>query len=173
LGHPGKYTWCMAEDMEVSPWEPLHVERGLSANESAVTIFAALSGVQVANHESRSPRKILTSFQDGMFAIGARHGELNIVLCPEHIGHFRAAGWSKDQVKQALFEIAQRTDAEWRAAGEVLPESDDSDRMVPTASKPENINVLVAGGAAGAFSSIIPLWTAGNGTRSVTKRIQF
>jgi len=28
-------------------------------------------------------------------------------------------------------------------------------------------------GAAGAFSSIIPLWTAGNGTRSVTKRIQF
>ena len=28
LGHPGKYTWCIAEAEEVSPWEPLHVERG-------------------------------------------------------------------------------------------------------------------------------------------------
>ena len=173
LGHPGKYTWCMAEDTNVSPWEPLHVERGLSENESAVTIFAALSGIQVANHESESPRDILNSFRDGMFAIGARHGELNIVLCPEHIGHFRAAGWTKNQVKQTLFELAQRTEAEWRTEGQVLPESDDSSQMISTASKPENINVLVAGGAAGAFSSIIPLWTAGNGTRSVTKRIKF
>jgi hypothetical protein len=173
LGHPGKYTWCMAENLDVSPWEPLHVERGLSESDSAVTIFAALSGIQIANHVSQDPREILQSFQDGMFAIGANHGELNIVLCPEHIGHFRAAGWTKNQVKQALFEIAQRSDGDWRAAGEVLPDSDDDTRMVTTASKPENINVLVAGGGAGAFSSIIPLWTAGNGTRSVTKRIQF
>jgi hypothetical protein len=108
-----------------------------------------------------------------MFAIGANHGELNIVLCPEHIGHFKAAGWSKNQVKQALFEIAQRSDADWRSAGEILRDGDDPAQMVGTASKPENINVLVAGGGAGAFSSIIPLWTAGNGTRSVTKCIQF
>lgn len=174
LGHPGKYTWCMAEADDVSPWEPLHVERGLSENDSAVTIFAALSGIQIANHESQDPQEILTSFRDGMFAIGAMHGELNVVLCPEHVGHFKNAGWTKDQVKQALFEIAQRTDTDWRTAGKLVPASEDGNpRMVPTASRPENINVLVAGGAAGAFSSIIPLWTAGNGTRSVTKRIQF
>ena len=26
-GHPGKYSYCFAEDEEASPWEPLHVER--------------------------------------------------------------------------------------------------------------------------------------------------
>lgn len=174
LGHPGKYTWCMAEADAVSPWEPLHVERGLSPNESAVTIFAALSGIQVANHETQDPAGILASFRDAMFAIGPMQGELNVVLCPEHVGHFRAAGWTKDQVKQTLFEIAQRSDEDWRAAGDAVPPGEDgSSRVVPTATRPENINVLVAGGAAGAFSSIIPLWTGGNGTRSVTRSIRF
>ena len=27
FGHPGKYTFCFAEDEAHSPWEPLHVER--------------------------------------------------------------------------------------------------------------------------------------------------
>src|SRR5262249_43368082 len=28
LGHPGRYTYCIGEFEEVSPWEPLHVEGG-------------------------------------------------------------------------------------------------------------------------------------------------
>ena len=30
LGHPGKYTFCIAENEEPNPWDPLHVERGLN-----------------------------------------------------------------------------------------------------------------------------------------------
>ncbi len=33
---PGRYTFCIAEDEERSPWEPLHVTLGFDANESAV-----------------------------------------------------------------------------------------------------------------------------------------
>src|SRR5207248_1663887 len=40
LGNPGKYTFCFAEDETGSPWEPLHVERGLAPDASAVTLFA-------------------------------------------------------------------------------------------------------------------------------------
>ena len=40
LGNPGKYTFCFAEDEAGSPWEPLHVERGLAPDASAVTLFA-------------------------------------------------------------------------------------------------------------------------------------
>ena len=29
LGHPGKYTFCIAENEEASPWAPYHVEQGL------------------------------------------------------------------------------------------------------------------------------------------------
>ena len=31
LGHPGKFTFCIAEDEEDSPWLPLSVERGIPA----------------------------------------------------------------------------------------------------------------------------------------------
>src|SRR5262245_19269530 len=38
-GHPGKYSYCIAENEEENPWEPLHVERGLGREASAVTVL--------------------------------------------------------------------------------------------------------------------------------------
>ena len=34
-GHPGKYTYCIAEYEAANPWEPLHVERGFDARTRA------------------------------------------------------------------------------------------------------------------------------------------
>ena len=31
LGHPGKYSYCIAENEEDSPWSPLHTSRGFQA----------------------------------------------------------------------------------------------------------------------------------------------
>ena len=43
-GHPGKYTWCIAEAEDVSPWGPLADRQGLhSAQDSTVSLFAGLS----------------------------------------------------------------------------------------------------------------------------------
>ena len=70
LGHAGKYTWCIAEAEDISPWEPLHVERGLDANQSAVTIFAGLPPIHTDNGGSDQPRDILDNFTDAMFAAG-------------------------------------------------------------------------------------------------------
>ena len=41
IGHPGKYTYCIAENETDSDWLPLHAERGFSPDESAVTVFAS------------------------------------------------------------------------------------------------------------------------------------
>ena len=117
LGHPGKYTWCIAEAEDVSPWEPLHVERGLSADRSAVTVFAGLSPIQVGAHLGDRPEPVLRGFADAMFAAGPGNYEIVVVLCPEHLGHIRAAGWSKAQVKGLLFEVAQRKVSAWLEAG--------------------------------------------------------
>ena len=159
LGHAGKYTWCIAEDEDVSPWEPLHVERGLSADRSAVTVFAGLSPVQVTNHEDTLPEAILSSFRDGMFVASPGQREIIVVLCPEHIGHIRSAGWSKSQVRQGLFDTTSRKEADGVAAGAV-------------AQSPEGITLVVAGGAAGGFSAVIPLWGGGSGSQSVTKEVR-
>src|SRR5437764_18623 len=38
-GNPAKYTACIAENEEESPWPPFHVEHGFQAPESTVTAF--------------------------------------------------------------------------------------------------------------------------------------
>src|SRR5262245_47590618 len=39
LGHPGKYSYCLAEDEEDTTWEPLSVVRGMPPGASAVTVM--------------------------------------------------------------------------------------------------------------------------------------
>src|SRR3972149_3438479 len=66
IGHPGKYTYVIAENEAESPWPPVHVERGFSADQSAVTIFAADAPHQFYNQLSNSARGILTTLSDDM-----------------------------------------------------------------------------------------------------------
>ena len=40
LGHPGKYTFCIAEDGPGNPWESCHREQGFLEEASCVTMFA-------------------------------------------------------------------------------------------------------------------------------------
>jgi len=53
LGNGLAYSACFAENEEKSPWEPLHVEKGLPAGESAVSVFFGLRYV----HEGYGPRE--------------------------------------------------------------------------------------------------------------------
>ena len=39
LGHPGKFTYCLAEAEEESPFPPLHTSLGFAATDSAVTLL--------------------------------------------------------------------------------------------------------------------------------------
>ena len=58
LGNPGKYTFCFAEDEAGSPWEPLHVERGLAPDASAVTLFAGDGVRGMVDQLSREPESL-------------------------------------------------------------------------------------------------------------------
>ncbi|MCH8207392.1 MAG: hypothetical protein IH956_10375 [Chloroflexi bacterium] len=171
LGHAGKYTWCVAEADDVRPWEPLRVQRGLNEDQSAVTVFAGLSPVQVSNHEARRPEEIFTSFLDAMFTAGPGQEEIVVVLCPEHVGYIRSAGWSRQDVQEHLFERAQRSAADWSSRG-VEVGGTDPDAMLAVALSPESVTPIVAGGAAGAFSAVIALWGGGSSSRSVTREVR-
>ena len=174
LGHPGKYSYCIAEAEEVSPWEPLHVERGLSSDASAVTVFAALSPWQVSNHSGNTPKAVLTSMADVLKAVGHSQGEVVLVMSPEHLDHIKAAKWSKGQVKEFLAGKAQRTVREWIEAGrlELQTPPDDLDKSLGACSSSDAVTIVIGGGMAGGFSSIIPLWGGGTGSRSVTREVQ-
>ena len=48
LGHPGYFSFCVAEDADANPWEPLHVERGFAAADTVVTVTATTAPYSVA-----------------------------------------------------------------------------------------------------------------------------
>ena len=53
-GTPAKYTFCIAENEEESPWPPLHTEFGLAAPDSAVTAMVIRSCLP-ADHPDALP----------------------------------------------------------------------------------------------------------------------
>ena len=173
FGHPGKYTYCIAEAEDASPWEPLHVERGVSKESSAVTVFAGMAPIQVSNHAGNTPEAILTTIADVSAALGYGQGEVVIVIAPEHLGHLDRAGWSKGQTKEFLFQKARRPVADWLKWGRIESEVSEDQMGEPWGVfRSKNSPTLLAGGGpAGAFSVIIGLWGGGTNSRSVTREI--
>ena len=174
FGHAGKYSWCIAEAEEESPWEPLHVERGMSAGDSAVSVFAGLSPWQATNHAGHTPEAILTTAADALKSVGPDQGEVLLIMSPEHVGHIRSAGWSKLQVKEFLADKAQRTVRDWADAGRLESKQalEDESRLLGVCRSPDSVTIVVAGGAAGAFVDIIPLWGGGTNSIPVTRAIE-
>ena len=59
LGNPGKFSYCIAENEEENPWQPLHVDQGLAREQSAVTLFAAEPPHGISEHNARTARGVL------------------------------------------------------------------------------------------------------------------
>ena len=59
-GAPSKFSYCVAENEEENPWEPLHVERGFRPDQSAVTVMAGEPPHNINDHSGRSADDILT-----------------------------------------------------------------------------------------------------------------
>src|SRR5262245_14931621 len=121
-GWPGKYSLCFGEDEAASPWEPLHVSRGVAPGRSAVTVYAAESGHNVLSHGTADPERLLTCFADAMAALGSLSpGRSVIVLAPEHAQHLRRAGWTRARAQQWLYDHAWRSLADLKRGGKVEP----------------------------------------------------
>jgi hypothetical protein len=172
FGHPGKYSYCIAEDEEHSPWEPLHVERGFKPEESAVTCVAALGPWQSNNRRGDSPESVLRNLADTMKGTNPNAGEIWAIIGPEHRIPIEAQQWSKRRCKETIQKHTYRRAADWADASKLeVPASGHEDDPVPVVNDPSKIVLVAAGGHAGTFSSVIPLWSDGNGIASVTKKI--
>ena len=178
LGHPGKYNWCVAENEDSLPWEPLHVSRGQAVNESAVTVFAGLSGIQFGDHEANTPEGILDSFAERLYPLGPGVQQIVLVICPEHAEHFARAGWKRQQVGQYLFENARKPASDWAMRGTPAGPSQEragaqveGDEMISALHSPEAAVPIVVGGTGGAWSMIIPTWSGGARSKAVTRTI--
>lgn len=177
IGHPGKYTYCIAEK-EMDGWMPFHVDRGFDTYANVVTVFAAEAPNQINNHTALEADSLLATFAGRMSAVGtfnlSGRTECAVVMCPEHIRTFLEQGWSKEQIRQELYDKAKRTHAEMKAGGVMLGEIEpgDDQKLVKIVDRPEDIFLLAGGGEAGRFSAFIPGWGRNRNTQAISMEIR-
>jgi hypothetical protein len=174
-GHPGKYTFCIAELEAESPWDPLHVERGIPRDRSAVTVFAAEGPHNVLTHYGHDAEAILVTLADAMAGLGSfSPGQSFLMLAPEHVRILVRDGWTKSTLRDALYARARRSLAELKRAGKVpgpIAPGDDA-RFVHRGEGPEDIFIVVGGGGAGGHSAFIPSWSRNRNSLVVTRPVR-
>ena len=119
-GVPGRWSICVAENEEESPWEPLAANGGVTGGVSAVSATLTRTMEFVDNRHAPNPEDVLRDFQDTISRIGSQifpKSAVALVLCPEHAQMFAAAGLSKADVQNWLLERSGRTVGEFRRAG--------------------------------------------------------
>src|SRR2546425_1271057 len=187
FAHPGRYTYCIAENEEASPWPPYHVSRGVAPETSAVTLFAGEAPHGISDHASRTAKALAGSLGWSMVGIwNSKHFPLYshtmLIVGPEHARTFADDGWTRERLARHLHETVR---VPYRT---LVPDDDHGegtnlrygktppalDELIPKFPSPDEIHVVVAGGTAGRFSVAIPGWLGTkNGSRPVTRPVEF
>jgi len=167
LGHPGKFTFCLAEDEENSPFTPLHVSRGFDAGDSVVTVLGSEAPHSVIyagdGDDPNSYKSLLELLAMGLANPPSNNGTLTggcatVVLNPEHSAILHGAGLTREDIAQELY---QRSFVEASIVKRLFSQfagPDPQDRMA--FKGPEQILILQAGGS-GVYSMVMPSWCVG------------
>lgn len=181
IGHPGKFTLCLAEDEPPAPWEPLRVDVGYGIEDSTMTILGTEGPRQVANVLNPAPEGILATMAAAMrcpatYPVG-KGGQGVAVLGPEHAAALIEAGWTRDRVREFLADASRVTPAELEAAGVLLEVGTQHDMTpgpdgkLPTVRSPEDLFLVTAGGHGAGWSAYIPVWAPTLHSVAVTRRV--
>ena len=149
------------------------MERGFDPAQSVVTVHPAEAPHNLNNHGADNPNDLLTTFAVSMAIPGCNNinvmGDVLLVLGPEHAEIIASAGWSKNDVRSYLYELARQPLSLLKLGGihgrhthrnTLWPrwiDRNDDTAMVPVVRRPEDIHIMVAGGP-GRHSVYIPGW---------------
>jgi hypothetical protein len=175
-GQPAKYSYCVAENIDQSPWPAYHRSAGVDAG-NAVTIHCGEGPHNFHDMESTGPVPILDKAASVAATLGNNNApiaeaEFFVCLGPEAARTIASAGWSRWDVASYLFERARLPagllrrhfqSRLWTPWVQGLAD----DEMQPFVESPDHFKVLVVGGP-GKQSCLIPSWGV---TRSQTVAI--
>jgi len=176
LGHPGKFTFCLAEDEEDSPWIPLAQERGVLVGASGVTVMACESPHQVMNEWTKDPEEIMETFvaeiRHNMLTYSIWAGNYAIVIPKQLRELLVAAGWQKKDIREYVFRSARVLRKEWVTVGKksIVERGKGPEQEFTALRSPDDLLVVAAGGPAGGFGAVIPPWL-GTWSHAVTRPV--
>jgi len=178
-GHPGKLSFCFAEDEIGSPFTSLAVSRGFDATQNTVTVFTGEGPRCVVDQLAREPDQLAQTLAACLRTV--HHPKLPfafdavLVLGPEHARVFAQANWSRERVLQEIESRLQLPGSEIvRGAGGMAEGVQEAfkDATLPK-FRPGGLLLVHSGGPAGLFSAIIGGWVNGSaGSDPVTKLVK-
>lgn len=171
---PLRYTACIAENTEQSPWESLAVSHGYSHDDNVITCAMVDPPKYCFDDASREPEPLLKGIADSMSTIGSLNMlvprcSMVLAMGPLHAGICAKAGMSHADAHRRLSELAGRKVRELKAGGVWRPERaqkigvdpNDDERFMPAIKDPRDLQLIVAGGI-GAFSAVCHGWGGGS-----------
>jgi len=181
FGAPSKFSYLAAENEAASPWQPLHVERGIPREASAVTVIGAECPRNVNDHESITAEGILATIAGTLVGTGTNdiyyESQPLIVMGPEHARTVADGGYSKAGAKRYIHEHAhlplgrfskENIERRMRITWKEKYATAGMDAPVYMVQKPEDILIAVIGGA-GKHSAVIQTFGA---TQPVTRALK-
>jgi hypothetical protein len=179
-GVPGRWSICIAENEEDSPWPPLATEAGLEPGTSAVSATLLRTCEFVDNRHTASAEQLLADFADTIGRSGAwifRNASAGIVFCPEHAQLLAGAGFDRAAVRAFLADRSGRGAAKLASVGKDWcddhgvrgpgdPDERGSDgefqRMLPSADR-QQLPIAVAGARNAGISMVVRLFAGWSG----------
>lgn len=121
-GNPNRFVGCIAENEE-TPWTPLHVQRGMDRNDSAVTLVSTYPGVP--QHTTmlmlgERPERMLDPVCHSLASYGGAlwtRGAFTLIMGPADVEVFVKRGWSKEDVRRYVMENTRSSIAELKYRG--------------------------------------------------------
>jgi hypothetical protein len=161
-GSPAKFSYCIAEHEEASPWGPLR-------EGDTVTVYGGEAPHNVNDHVSTTASGILTNVADTAISLGSNVGwyfsqaQLMVVLGPEHARTIAGDGFSRADVQRFVYENARQPLSLMHKGGmwgmqdwpAWMNATTDPDARLPRVPSPDDVFVVVAGGS-GKHSAIVP-----------------
>ncbi|PXY19474.1 hypothetical protein [Prauserella muralis] len=175
-GLPGRWSICLGENEEESPWQPLAADAGITGG-SAVSAMLLRTCEFVDNRHTQDPEQILWDFADTISRTGSlifRDTSAGVVFSPEHAQLLAKAGLSKADVQRWFTEHCGRTRAELYRAGkngtgdngvrhadaEADPGDTTFERFLPS---PLHVPIVVAGSRNAAMSMVVRVFGVWSG----------
>jgi hypothetical protein len=164
-GIPGRWSICIGENEEESPWGPLSADGGVPAGTGAVSATLIRTSEFVDNRHTQDPEHVLSDIANTI----ARPGSLifedtsaGVVLCPEHAQLLGQAGHTKADVVDWLVEHSAVRQSDLRVAGKDgvdgrvrHPGATTGDELVRVLPSPRHVLVVVAGARNAAISMVV------------------
>ncbi|MFO1162199.1 MAG: hypothetical protein U1E60_25395 [Reyranellaceae bacterium] len=154
LGQPGRYTLCLAENEALSPWPPLHVDAGLPATASAVTVTRAETVANVTGGLAEIASVMGTAMSGFGILWG---GKPTVLIAPAVADDCASRGMSKADVRRFLWQHGRWRREDWEKSW--LTERIVANRRwpdwveeaakagdIPVTRTPDDIVLVVAGG---------------------------